>query len=777
MSPAAAGNPVPVAGLEAALAGVLRRSRLAIVVAAGDASVVWANGAALQLLPTLDPRRNGANLRDVVDIVAAGDDWPRVADALIARMPLPALELPLHHGRWLRVEVQPLGQEADPRLAAALVLHDVTQRRLARERARVEDELKREASRLGRVGAWEYDVATDTVRWSDEMFAIHGLAPVAAPDKRTFIPLYDTPSRERWLAAFQAAVGSGRAINLDLDFVTPKGEARHVHALGRALWRNGRVVGIAGVIHDDTAAHAARQAIAELRDRLRLATQAIGAGVWEWHVDVGRIGWDEQMYRLYGLPPGDGLVDERTWAHAIHPDDFLRTRDDARTVIQGRRQHIDHHFRIVWPDGDVRHIQSVGSRIDTPQGRRIVGINFDVTDRERRVQSMLEKQAAERASRAKSELLSRASHELRTPMNAVLGFAQLLQLRAAELPPWAGDAVRQLRSAGTHLLAMIDDLLDLAAVESGSLALRLAGVPLDDAVEAVLDLMRPQADAAGVRLGRWARCGLAVHADATRLRQVLLNLVGNAIKFNAAGGRVDVLLEPWSGDVAAPVGIVVRDDGPGIATERQHQLFQPFNRLDAQAREVPGHGLGLVISRQLADVMHGSLELRSTPGVGTEAVLRLPRGMPITAVAPVPAVTSAATALPAAGVVRVLCVEDNPVNALLMREALALRPSEIDLRLADSGERGLEVLASWRPDLVLLDLSLPGIDGHEVLRRLRAQPDLADLPCVAVSADAMPQQIARARAAGFDDYWVKPLDIPTLADRVLRYAPERPRSG
>jgi len=123
--------------------------------------------------------------------------------------------------------------------------------------------------------------------------------------------------------------------------------------------------------------------------------------------------------------------------------------------------------------------------------------------------------------------------------------------------------------------------------------------------------------------------------------------------------------------------------------------------------------------------------------------------------------------------VRVLCIEDNPVNALLMREALALRPGEIDLRIADSGEHGLELLASWRPDLVLLDMSLPGIDGHEVLRRLRAQPSLAHLPCVAVSADAMPHQIARARGAGFDDYWVKPLDVPTLAERVLRYAPAR----
>jgi hypothetical protein len=259
-------------------------------------------------------------------------------------------------------------------------------------------------------------------------------------------------------------------------------------------------------------------------------------------------------------------------------------------------------------------------------------------------------------------------------------------------------------------------------------------------------------------------------ADATRVRQVLINLVGNAIKYNAAGGRVELLLEPVAGSPPT-VGIVVRDDGPGIAPERQHQLFQPFNRLGAQGGGVPGHGLGLAISRQLAEAMQGALELRSTLGVGTEAVLRLPL---VAHEAGIAATATAATDAPvpvAATAVRVLCIEDNPVNALLMREALALRPGAIDLRMADSGEQGLEVLASWLPDLVLLDMSLPGIDGHEVLRRMRAQPNLAELPCVAVSADAMPHQIALARTAGFDDYWVKPLDVPTLADRVLRYAP------
>src|SRR5262249_35023225 len=151
------------------------------------------------------------------------------------------------------------------------------------------------------------------VNWSGELFAIHGVQPGTEADPRKFIRLYDAASRERWLAAFQAAVGGGQAIDVELDLVTPQGDARHVHAIGRALWRDGCVVGIAGVTHDNTAAHAARQAITELRDRLRLSTQAIGAGVWEWHFEERRISWDEQMYRLYGMPPGNGSIDERTW--------------------------------------------------------------------------------------------------------------------------------------------------------------------------------------------------------------------------------------------------------------------------------------------------------------------------------------------------------------------------------------------------------------------------------------------------------------------------------
>jgi len=189
----AAADRARAAGLEAALAGVLRRSRLGIVVLAGDASVVWANDAALQTLPALDPARPGANLAGVVDVAAAGGDWARLTEALAKRTTLPAFELPVVNGRWLRVELQAFSSDlvADPRPAATLALQDVTLRRRARERERVEGELMRQTGQLGRIGAWEYDVASDTVRWSDETFAIHGLAPVAEPDKRTFIRLYD----------------------------------------------------------------------------------------------------------------------------------------------------------------------------------------------------------------------------------------------------------------------------------------------------------------------------------------------------------------------------------------------------------------------------------------------------------------------------------------------------------------------------------------------------------------------------------------------------------
>jgi CheY-like chemotaxis protein/two-component sensor histidine kinase len=341
-------------------------------------------------------------------------------------------------------------------------------------------------------------------------------------------------------------------------------------------------------------------------------------------------------------------------------------------------------------------------------------------------------------------------------------------------------------------------------------------------VTEAMRLVAPQALAAGVVLRSWTPSHAWVHADAVRLRQVLLNLLSNAIKYNRRDGEVRVLLQdapagrmqevpiarateaptvrvpgapmaPGQDALVAPgrpepASLVLRviDTGPGLGTAQRLELFQPFNRLGAETSGVPGSGLGLTIARHLAEAMGGRLELAPpAPAGGTELRIVLRRAD----AAEVASVTSAAASASAqirqlrqaAGVAtpaeprscRVLYIEDHPVNAMLVREALAMQQPRHRLRLAESGEQGLEMVAEERPDIVLLDLNLPGADGYAVLSRLRADPATALLPCIAVSADAMPEEVARARAAGFDDYWTKPLPMLGLAERIAALAMAR----
>ncbi|WP_284618299.1 hybrid sensor histidine kinase/response regulator [Aquabacterium humicola] len=373
--------------------------------------------------------------------------------------------------------------------------------------------------------------------------------------------------------------------------------------------------------------------------------------------------------------------------------------------------------------------------------------------------------AAERNRRANSDFLSRISHELRTPLNGVLGFAQLLQQRADELPDWTAEPLRQMRQAGDHLLTLIDDLLDLASIESGALRLQMQPLALDAVATEALQLVAPQALAAGVVLRPWAPCGAWVEADPTRLRQVLLNLLGNAIRYNRPGGDVQLRCSIPAGGATLEVQVI--DSGPGIDAARRAALFQPLVRLGTEIQPA-GSGLGLTIARHLAEAMGGALDIAPPAGTaGTDVRVRLRQ------VAPRQAAAAPALSAAAAGADRacdVLYIEDHPVNAMLVREALAMQQPCHRLRIAETGEEGLVMVGQAPPDVVLLDLNLPGADGYAVLARLRADPTTARLPCIAVSADAMPEELARARAAGFDDYWTKPLAMVGLAERIAAVA-------
>jgi PAS domain S-box-containing protein len=373
------------------------------------------------------------------------------------------------------------------------------------------------------------------------------------------------------------------------------------------------------------------------------------------------------------------------------------------------------------------------------------------------------KDAADAANTAKSEFLSRMSHELRTPLNAVLGFAQLLELD--DLTEEQRDAVAQITHAGKHLLELINEVLDIARIESGRLSLSCEPVALAEVLEEVTDLIRPLA--AGRRITIAHRTLADVHVyvlgDRQRLKQVLLNVMSNAIKYNRAGGRVDL---EWSvelpEDDLGEVSIMVRDTGSGIPEDQLPKLFDPFERLGAEHTDVEGSGVGLAISLKLVQAMGGRIDVSSALGQGTTFTVVLPHALP--------APGSEVEAAPASpddleipvpgedGGLLVLYVEDNLPNLRLMERIVAKRP-HWTLVHALHGSLGVELARSQRPDLVLLDLHLPDIPGAMVLERLQEDRRTASVPVYIVTADATRGQQERLTAAGAEGFLTKPIVI------------------
>jgi len=426
-----------------------------------------------------------------------------------------------------------------------------------------------------------------------------------------------------------------------------------------------------------------------------------------------------------------------------------------------------------------------------------VTVSRDVTERIRMEQSLRRASVeAERSSEAKSEFLSRMSHELRTPLNAILGFAQLLELD--ELPEEQASSVDQIQIAGRHLLALINEVLDISRIEAGRLSLSAEPVVVSDVLDEVTTLLVPVAEAAGVQLSvrsEPARA-LRVRADRKRLLQILLNLGSNAVKYNHRGGSAAFRT------VASADGRVrfeVRDTGPGIPREQQNQLFVPFSRLGAERSAVEGTGVGLALSKQLVELMGGTIGVESTPGHGSAFWIELwasdrhagrPEEGPKTATPLAPGAAASAGhngsgRAPAGGApprprpgperqapgadggpradqdIVVLQIEDNPSNASLVEQILSRR-EHVRLVSAREARSGLALARQHRPDLVLLDLHLPDLSGDELLYRLKAVPELADTKVVVVSADATPDRIRAMLDLGVEGYLTKPVDVDAL---------------
>ena len=397
----------------------------------------------------------------------------------------------------------------------------------------------------------------------------------------------------------------------------------------------------------------------------------------------------------------------------------------------------------------------------------------DVTERKRLDQVLHEKNVelenarsvAEKANLAKSDFLSSMSHELRSPLNAILGFAQLMESDSTTPTSAQKESIAQILRAGWHLLKLINEILDLAKVESGQVPLSQEPVSLAEVMRECQGMIEPQAQQRGIQL-TFPRSDMPyfVHADRTRLKQVLINLLSNAIKYNRDQGMIEVRCTE---STLGRIRVSIRDTGVGLSPEQLAQLFQPFNRLGQEAGGVEGTGIGLVVAKRLVELMGGVIGVESTAGVGSVFWFELIAvAEPQLAMEGDEATALAQPHLPrVAGLHTLLYVEDNPANMKLVEQIIARHPN-LRLLTAVNGNSGIEIARTSRPEVILMDINLPDINGFEALKILRSDPTTAHIPVIAVSANAMSLDIERGMKAGFFRYITKPIKVDEFMEAL-----------
>jgi PAS domain S-box-containing protein len=545
---------------------------------------------------------------------------------------------------------------------------------------------------------------------------------------------------------------------------------------------NGKVRYFVSMFQDITERKRDQETIMHAYGENRAITEAIHDSLYMTDPQGRLMWWNKRFEQVTGLSRAD-------LSGMASPDIFVA--EDRVLAANGIRDVLDTGYaeieaRLITPAGPV-YYQFNGVRIRDEDGNvaGIAGVGRDISERrqteerfrllnlelEDRVEARTAELAqaklqAETANRSKSEFLSSMSHELRTPMNAILGFSQLLEL-SRNLDPEEKRHVDEILKGGKHLLELINEVLDLARIEAGRMDLHIVPVDCRDVTDECASLMEPLLMRFGISLKVEYQAAeqICVSADRTRLKQALLNLLSNAIKYNRPDGSVTVRVMP-----AGPGGMrwEVQDTGQGIPPDRQNEIFQSFHRLGADRFEVEGTGIGLVISKNVVEAMGGVIGFISTYGVGSVFWIEMPRAPGDTNhPGRDPAGTTAHSA-PAPVIPKrhtLLYVEDNPANVRLM-ESIVSRLPDYRLLTAANAEDGLVLARTHLPDLILMDINLPGMSGYEAMKKLRETEETRHIRVLALSAFAMSEDSAKGKAAGFHDYITKPIDIERLSTAI-----------
>lgn len=624
------------------------------------------------------------------------------------------------------------------------------------------------SNNVTQTGTWEMDLGSHTMYLSP--LALETEAPKAAftPSYTQFLACIVNPAQRQLVeASIQAAADHGTPALAEIEFRMPSGQRQWRSVAVYAHQEAGQTVRLYGTSQNITDRKHRELELAAERQRLASLIDGTKACTWEWNVQTNNVVINANYAALLGhtleeLTPF-GL--ER-WAAFLDPAEMAASMAIAQRHFSGELPHYVDTFRLKTRHGETVWVQNRG-RVEqfTPDGQPLImqGILNNITD------LVMARQHAEKANQAKSEFLSSMSHELRTPMNAILGFGQLLEADR-ELNADQRESVHEINKAGRHLLGLINEVLELSKIESGRLELSLEPVQLLPLLQECVGLAQPLGRKRGIELHLDCLPEWVAQADRVRLMQVLLNLVSNAVKYNRQGGQVWI----HAGADHSHCRVSVKDTGLGVPADIRDTLFQPFTRSASTQDGVEGTGIGLSITRRLLEHMEGHIGFTSEDGVGSEFWFDLPLAK-LSANRPVDASSDAAPAMrtpvpPTSSTPQpkhtVLSIDDNPANLKLMERMMGLCPG-VTLLSAHTPELGLALALAHKPDLVLLDINMPGMDGYEVLTRLRADPTWsASTPVVAVTANAMASEVAKGLTAGFTAYLTKPFVVADLVGTV-----------
>ena len=544
-----------------------------------------------------------------------------------------------------------------------------------------------------------------------------------------------------------------------------KDEGWRVRKDGSRFWANvvitalydetGQLRGFGKVTRDTTEIKQAEEALKANEQRLNLALDAAQLGIWELDLvndKAYRNLRHDQIFGYESLQPEWGQ--EIFLTHVVPEDREIVKKSFEKAFATG-----DFHMecRIVWPDKSIHWISAQGRvfRNDKGDPARMMGTVADVSERMRDQETILHaKEDAERTSKFKDQFLSTMSHELRTPLNAVLGFSDLLsEERYGPLNERQQRYVAHIHTGGKHLLRLINDILDLSKIEAGHLQLAIESVPITTSLAEVLDALRPLADKKSQSLVQHAAPDLSVRADATRFKQIVMNLLGNAIKFTPEGGKIELAAQ----ELGEFVRVEVRDSGPGIPPGEQQRIFDAFYRLRQPDKAPEGTGLGLAITRRLVELHGGQLGLESQPGSGSCFYFTLPMAPTFQK----ERIRKTETTLDKSGSGRILVIEDDLVSARLIESQLA--SSGYDVVLWDRRRHAVEMAAELQPDAITLDIVMKPVNGWELLSNLKSHPRTATIPVIVVSIVDQP---ATGALLGADEYIVKPVAKEVLLAAV-----------